>query len=447
MMSTTKSLKQLVQLVLLLLLVVVAAVNGQDVPPEEQQQEVQQQQQQQGGGGGCECPVTQERHDQCVQDYWQQHDLRQALEQQLHDAQAQANGRVSMVEEQLRQECQTRVEEIEANSRSEQELAQEQTSSLKVEVQKLKSDVQERSVALQEAHNMASNSRRALEETQQELDNMKKARTIITIDYDLLQERLEGMKTALMDYSHDFLTFCQVHWEVAKEKMMEVWAIVKEKLLEFWKYLDTKVFPEIKRFVEQDALPLMKKTYHDGRTFVKKTYAPYREPVNQKVAQARTVWNKNYQKHLEPKVKEYQLDVYAAKARDQVLAAKDQAVVYMNQGHDQLVDSIRQGSKIALKTFKSEGAPDFLIEHTEFIKKNPQDAARSIELFVGAIVAYYLLKYLLFGGKKKNSGKKKRSKAEWEKEQKQKQQMKNGGIPSSNKQKQKQQQQQKGKKK
>ena len=417
---------------LLLLLVVVSTVQGDANP-------------------ACDCGEVQKLHDKCVQDYWDVEEKRRLLEV----AETQANEKCQGQLEQLRgdgqaqlgelqaqlEAAQTEVEKIQGLARAEFDAFQAKEQALKLQAEEaqrklqdssqkqekeltnlknakktLEQDVKSKEDALGKAKKDAKEYRRQFKVTKQKLDEMIAAKTIITIDYDLLQQRLQEIKDIIMAHIHKGMDF-----------MTEQLAFVLEKMMEFWDYLQTEIFPTIVQFFEKEAIPFVKTSWKQAKDAWENFYAPHRGPVNKQIKESKEAVSKAYKAHLEPHVKEYKLDQHAADA-------KAKAEMYMVLAHSELVNGIDAGTGVALNYVKLEEGPDFLIDGLTKLHADPEKVATYLEALVAAILTYYVLKFLF--GPRKQPKKPKRTKKEWEAEQaKNKQKMKspkNGQIHGKN---------------
>ncbi|CAB9512068.1 expressed unknown protein [Seminavis robusta] len=300
--------------------------------------------------------------------------------------------------QQLNNELRSTKELLNAAKQDKQALEQDKAN-LQAAKGKLEKDLSKRSLDLQKTQKSERSLKTELGETKKTLDEMIAAKTIISIDYDLLNERIEEFKTFVMQNVNKFLNIVGEHL-----------GFVKEEAIKFWKMLEKDVFPHIRRFVEKDALPFLKKTWKDTKAFWEETYAPYRGPVNKQIKQAKREWNKFYKANLEPTVKEHKLDQHYD-------AAKATAVEHMALAHEKLVEGVESSSSVALKFAKMENFPPVIIEYLQLVNTNVEPAAFAIECTIAFLVIRFILGWLFFGPKKKKGKKPKMTKKQWQEKQ------------------------------
>jgi len=367
-------------------------------------------------GSQCDCGEVQQQHDKCVQDYWNLDEQRKAFEtesvatcdgkleelrgesQRLQIQVEEANGETNRVRDIAKSEFdqfQGMKQDLEAR------LEQAGSSQRNLEASKTKLERNE-----QAAKKEVKEARTELKHLFDKVAEMEAAKTIITIDYALLQQRLEEIKKIIMTYVNQGLDFLQ-----------ERFSFVQEKVMEFWVYLQTEVFPEIVKFVETDAIPFVTKSWKQAKDAWEGFYAPHRAPVNKQIAETKAAASKAYQEHLEPHVKEHKLDQHLADAKAKV-------EMYRVLAHSELVNAIDSGTGVALNFVKLEEGPDFIIENLTKLHQDPEKVAHYIEIGVSVIFAYMVLKFLF--GPRKKAKKPKKSKKEWEAEQKKMSSPKNG---------------------
>lgn len=416
------------QLLTAFLLLAVGVVFGQDA----------------GGEGVCECGEVTQLHQKCVSDWSALDELRKALEQQVRDTEVQANERCNVQIEQVRGEveqvrseenrrmqlvrsesqaelegvkrkaeedlsqCQTQHKEL--NSHFEEQgnthrLLQESSqqleqalAGLKSEKAKLEKTVSERDLTLNKVNKDKMASERELKETKKTLQEMIAAKTIIAIDWDLLNEKIEELKAQAQGHMKDFGAY-----------VGEQLDFVKGKMLEFYNYLETEVYPTIKSTIEKDVVPFLKKSWKQAQTVWEDLYSPYRPTVNTQIEAAKTKSQEFYSQNLEPHVKEYGLDVHAANA-------KKTADEYATLAHNNLVQGVKTSSGVALNFVKLEEGPDFAVNALEKLHANYESVAYYIECFLAFLVVYYIVIPFFFGKKKKRKGGKSKKQMWQEKE-------------------------------
>lgn len=367
--------------------------------------------------GVCECGHIAQAHEKCVQDWSALDAIRVTLEQQVRDTQSQCNGQLEQVRgeveqarnegnrqlELARSESQAQLEQVQAQHRELsaqfeeqgnthrrlQEASQqleEALASVKAEKTNLENSVREKEAALNDLKRQKSATERDLEATKKTLDEMVAARAIISIDWELLNEKIEEIKAKIAEATKDLTALCAEKLEFAKVKA-----------LEFYDYLKTEVYPKVKKTVEEDVIPFVKKSWKQANEMWEDIYSPYRPTVNKNLELAKVESKKFYQQKLEPHVKAYELDVHAAKA-------KKQAQEYMTYAHNELVNGIKTGTKTALvyvKTQEGNVYSHLAVEHLEHLHAQHELVAYYIECFFAFLVVYFLLKITIFRPKKK----------------------------------------------
>jgi hypothetical protein len=403
-------------LLLCLLFVVVAVVWGQD--------DTQQQQQQQQ----CDCANLEFQLTKCVDDWRAVDAMRQGLEEQvrqseytcttqleqvridmagqLEQTQLESNSQMQQAREELAQ-CQTQHSELTAHMaeqgnsfRGLQETSQQLEQEL-VAVQSVKSklekDLSDRSLDLEKTRTKSQQLTRDLHETKKTLEEMIAAKTIITIDYDLLKERIEEIKKLIMEYVTKCLTFLAEQSESARKTAVE-----------FWNMLETQVFPTVERFVMDDAIPFWQAAWKQAKNNVEDLYAPHRPTVDKHIKQAKKGWNTFYKQNLESSVKEYKVDQYLE-------IGKSQIIEHAAMAHDMLVDGVKTWSSVAHKFAKIEDFPPVIVKTFKNVNSNAEIAAFYMECFLGFLLVRFLLK-LLFR-KKKIPKKVRMTKKQWQEKQ------------------------------
>jgi len=399
-----------------------------------------EEQQQQPPPLSCDCATLTANHEKCVADYWGVEESRKALEQQIQSAEAQANERCGTEVQQIQAErdaqaqahaqaqtqaqqlaaqlkqiqresqdqlvqCQGQHQTVQAQAQQEvetvqrrlQETSQQLTAELeqhKMEKVKLQGDVNKFKEALETSKHTVTKTRRELKDLQKTMDEIQASKTIITIDYDLLQERLEEIKQIIM-----------THIGTAQAFVVEQYEFVKAKFLEGWNFVQTEVFPEIERYITKEAIPFVEKSWKQACDFWEETYAPYRGPVNQTIEDTKKAITKAYKEHIvppykqhvEPKVKEYKLDQHAATAQAKAREAVEEAEKYMRLAHEELSGAIKTATNVALNFVKLEfkDAPPFITENLKKANKNHELIALFLEFFVAFFVGMNILKWLL----------------------------------------------------
>jgi hypothetical protein len=341
-----------------------------------------------------------------------------AAEQATHQAQLQE---VGGAQEAALVSCQAQNQKLNEELAKNKKETERQVNAVSLRLEEELADTKEelfnRDVALDKAEKIASAAQQELEEVHRAMQEMKASKTIITVDYDLLLERLDEIKTIIMEYVDKFVAFMEKNFEFAKEKF-----------LEFWDYLEVNVFPEIKRIYEKQVVPFCLEVkdeavelYKQFMAFCEKTYEPYREPVNQKLDEAKKSLNANYKKHLEPKVKEYKLDEYAAQGKEKALQAKDNAIQYGKELDAKLTAWVKQGTKVSLDYVKLQEGPEFVINALEKAHNEYRIVTIYIESFCFFFVLYWIALWFI-NSRKKRAKKQKQLAKQLKKEQYLKQQ-------------------------
>lgn len=325
------------------------------------------------------------------------------------------------------QELNARVEEAASMHRSLHEVSSKLQSDLdehKSAKTKLEKEAKKNEKNLKEALKKNQVVRKELAEATKTIEEMVAAKTIITIDYDLLNERVDEIKVIIRGHLGTFAEFMGEHFE-----------FVHVKAVEGWSYSEKEIFPEVKRVAVEvkrvaveDVIPFCKKSWKQATEKWEEVYAPYRGPVNKQYKETKKTLSEVYKENVEPLVKEYKLDQHAA-------VAKATAEDYKSMAHMHLVKSLKSSSKVALDFVKLEDGPEFAVEPLEFILNNTEKVAFYIEATLAFLVFYQLVK-IIYGGRKKKKAKKARmaKKQQWEEKQKQqKEQVKNQKAGTNNK--------------
>lgn len=395
--------------VLKLLLVLVAVstvVLGQDAAPNS------------NNACAAECGEVQKRHDKCVADYW-------TLDEQSKTVAETVRGEERQQWEAQLQAAQTELANIQRLAKEEFESFQakevafhqqneEQQRAHEQALTKLQDQIKRKDEDISKAKKDAKAIRKELAAMKQEMEEMVASKTIITIDYGLLLQRVEEIKVILM-----------THLDQAKAFLQEQLTFVTEKAVEFWHYIETEIVPEIVKFLEQDVLPFCRSTWKQAQRAWEDFYAPHREPVNQHIQTAKTAVAQSYQEHVEPHVKKHKIDQHAAHA-------KAQAEMYMVLAHSELVNGIDSGTGVALNFVKLQEWPQPMVDGLSQLHADPEQVATYLEAFVLGVVLLYFFKWLLTP--KPKPKKPKKTKKQWEVEQAS-MKMKNGGNYSNGKKK------------
>ena len=404
--------------VLKLLLVLVAVIStsvvlGQDAPPQNDNI---------NNNNACAeaCAETQTLHDKCVADYW-------ALDERCKTIDATARGEERGQWEAQLEAARTELANIQRLAKEEFESFQakevafhQQTEEAAQQrrglVQQHEQEVTNLKDAVNKAKKEVKEIRKELAATKKELEEMVASKGIITFDRDLFLQRLDEIKETAM-----------THLDQAKDFLLEQWTFVMEKAMEFWHYLETEVIPKIIKFLEKDVLPFCHSTWKQAKRAWEDFYAPHREPVHQHIQTAKAAVTKAYQEHVEPHVKEHKIDQHAAHA-------KAQAEMYMVLAHSELVNGIDSGTGVALNFVKLQEWPEPVVDGLTKLHADPEQVATYLEAFVGALVLYSFLKWLLTP--KPKPKKPKKTKTQWEAEQaSMKKNMKNGNYSNGKKKK------------
>jgi len=379
------------------------------------------------GDAECDCVEMKTLYDTCVSDFWNERREKEACQEnvdqfrgdaqragELQSALENSQAELQRVRDAAKDEWDTfqkEKEELTAELKDAQALAREIHDNAKAEGKKFKTLQREKTEIDEKLKAQSDNlesAKKELRSLQESLDSIEAAKTIITIDYELLQQRLNEIKE-----------FILAHVQMAKEFLQKEFHYVSEKVKEIWDHLRTKVFPEIVRFVKTKVIPEAKAAWEKTIAFVQKYlklaraawedfYAPHREPVNMKVAEMKGIVSQAYKEHIEPHVIEHKIDQHAAHA-------KAKAEMYMILAHSELVHAVDSGTGVALKFVESEEGPKFMIDGLAKLHEDPEIVASYIEAFFAAVFVYYFMGWLFGSGKKPK--KPKRTKKQWEAEQ------------------------------
>ena len=319
---------------------------------------------------------------------------------QLEETQRNAAAELSQCQSEHKQ-LSAQFEEQGSTHRRLQESSQqleETLASVKSEKSKLEKTLSDKDLALNKANKDKKSIERESDETKKTLEEMIAAKTIITIDWDLLNERIEELKAMAAEAMNDAATF-----------VGEQLVFVQGKLIEFYQFVESEIYPSVKHTIETDVIPLARQSSKQAQDMFEEAYAPYRPTVNENVKLARQESEKFYKQNVEPSVKEYKIDVYVADAKKTVEE-------YATLAHNHLLEGVKTGTGVAYNFVKLEEGPDFAVEALRKLHADFALVTYYIECFFAFLVAYAVLK-LLFGGKKKRKGKKRMTKKEWEEKQ------------------------------
>lgn len=324
----------------------------------------------------------------------------------LEEVQRQAQAELSQCQSQ-HQELNAQFEDQSNTHRRLQESSQEleqSLSNLKSEKSKLEKTLSDKDLSLSKEKKSKNEIEKELKDVKKLLDEMIAARTIITIDYDLLNERIEEIKAKVHEKTKDFMAVVHEHLEVGKEKAME-----------FYKYLETEIYPQVKQTIENDVIPFVKTSWKQANDMWEEVYSPYRPTVNKQIKVAKKETMNFYKQNLEPSVKEYKLDVHAATAKKTVEEK-------MALAHEYIEDGCLTGTGVALNFLKLEEGPEFAINAAEKLHANYQKVAFYIECFLAFLVIRFVLKTLF----KKKKIPKSVKKQQWKEKEAAKQQAAGG---------------------
>lgn len=260
---------------------------------------------------------------------------------------------------------------------------EETLSSIKSEKQNLEKSLSEKDLSLTKEKKSKEQIERDLEAIKKTLDEMIAAKSIIMIDYDLLNERIEEIKAQAKVYFNDFMAIVGEHTKFARDKAKE-----------FYTYVETEIYPQVKQTVEKDVIPVVQSSWKQACDMWEEIYSPYRPEVNKQIKVAKKEIKTFYKGNVEPTVKEYELDVHAANAKKTVEE-------YATLAHNNLVNGLKTSSGVALNFVKLEEGPDFVIDALENVHANHEDIVYYIECLVAFIVVYHILKMTIFRKKKK----------------------------------------------
>lgn len=314
------------------------------------------------------------------------------LEEAKNDGNSKLGEAQRIAKEELSQ-CQTQHSELnsqfEAQGSTHRKLQEstrqleETLSNIKSEKQKLEKSLSEKDLSLTKEKKSKEQIERDLEAIKKTLDDMIAAKSIIMIDYDLLNEKIDEIKAQAKVYLKDIMAFVGEHTKFAHDKVFE-----------FYKYVETEIYPQVKQTVEKDVIPVVNSSYKQACDMWEEIYSPYRPEVNKQIKIAKKEMKTFYRGNLEPHVKEYQLDVHAA-------TAKKTVEEYATLAHNNLLNGVKTGTGVALNFAKLEEGPDFVIDVLDKLHANHEDIVYYIECFFAFIVVYHILKMTIFRKKKK----------------------------------------------
>ena len=364
---------------LVLLVLVLALVSGQD----------------DSTGCGrevCEpCPIGVVELEQQQQGYWTMTEREQEASQNTAQCLADlGNAKQDMVRFQDEAaQCQTQNQELQVQAQDAAAKHDREQKGWKQRSNNLARDLQEKIVAMQDIQQKRTTMTEELKGMKAQLEAKEAAKAIIAIDWELLNQRVEEGKVGMGE-----------HFDTAVTAMKDLLDLIKEKCV----FVMEVVFPQVTRFVEEDAIPFCKTSLEQAKQLWETLYGPYRQPVNDQVDSIRKSANAQYQTHLSPLVKQYELDVYATKAQAQLEVAMDQAQKYRVQLHEEMVKIVKSTSQMAAQVLAKENGPEWIVEGLQAIHDDAETWVSYAGYAFLAMIALFMLQRMFRGKKKKTLG-------------------------------------------